>query len=359
MARPGVFGVGFAKSAWFVVLAFIACGGESATNQSGNGNGDDDAGSSGTSRGGAGNRGGASGDGAGGIAGTAGVGMSGSSFGGSYGGVEARGGTGAVDPIPPPGPSFCGGKPCDPPLACCLATGECFDPSTDSEACETPDPDSDPQGRKACASSAQCEPGEFCQLDSLTCLGTGHCQSIGNCGFCGADDTVPDNPCRVCACDGNTYPNFQTACLAGVNALNATGAGCGETATEGGAGSSSIGPKPVTPCGHDGQCPSGSFCCALAARCYPEADRDICVTPPPGTRIACNTTQDCSGLEYCKGEGCDGPGGCVAMGSAPGDCGVTFELVCGCDGVTYTSAACADQEGVRIDHEGECADLAE
>jgi hypothetical protein len=191
-------------------------------------------------------------------------------------------------------------------------------------------------------------------MDVESCRGTGHCQPIDNCGFCGAGDEVPDNPCRVCGCDGNTYPNFQTACLAGVNTLNATGAGCGETASEGGAGSSSIGPTPVTPCGHDGQCSSGTFCCSIAARCYPESDRDICIPPPPGTRIACNTNLDCADSEYCRGEGCDSPGGCVDRGSGPGDCGILFEPACGCDGNTYTSAACADQEGVRVNHTGEC-----
>jgi hypothetical protein len=352
-AWSGDSGVRLAKSALFALMVFVACGGESETNQSGGGNGDDDAGNSGSSRGGSNNRGGASGDGAGGIAGASGVGMSGSSTGGT---LEPRGGSGPVDPIPPPGPSFCGGEPCDPPLACCMTTGECFDPQADAEACETPDPDGDPQGRKACASSAQCGPQEFCMLDGLICLGSGHCQPIDNCGSCdGGDINAPDNPCRLCGCDGNTYPNPQTACRAGVNAVH-TGAGCGETAMEGGAGSSSIPMRPYVPCGTDSQCSSGNFCCTIAARCYPEENRDICVPPPPGARIACNTNLDCGDFEYCRAEGCEGPGGCVNRGSGPGDCGILFEPVCGCDGKTYTSAACADQEGVRMDHTGECAD---
>lgn len=37
------------------------------------------------------------------------------------------------------------------------------------------------------------------------------------------------------------------------------------------------------------------------------------------------------------------------------DCGVTLDPVCGCDGTSYTSAACADQRGVRIARARECS----
>jgi hypothetical protein len=180
---------------------------------------------------------------------------------------------------------------------------------------------------------------------------------MSNCGACGGGAATPaDNPCRICGCDGNTYPDVQTACRAGVNTLFNSGVACGEPAMEGGAGSSSTGPRTYIPCGHDGQCPAGNFCCTINTRCYSEADRDICIPPPPGTRIACKTAVNCGDNEYCQGEGCDAPGGCVNKGSGPGDCGVILEPVCGCNGTTYTSAACADQEGIRIDHDGECTD---
>jgi hypothetical protein len=344
VANTGDRGIWLATVAFFVSAAFVGCGGESKSNRQGNGGGDDD------ERGGtAGTRGGSGGSTAasGGTAVTGGFPSGGAN-------PSTRGGTGNVDPIEPPGPSFCGGKPCDPPLACCLSTGECYDPASDGvRGCSLPPSDDDPQGRRPCNSSAQCEPNEFCMTDGLLCVGTGHCQPIDNCGSCESGDPS-NNACRVCGCDGNTYPNPQTMCRAGVNAVGPSGVGCGETGMEGGAGASSIPPRPYTACGHDAQCPSGSFCCTLNARCYLEADRDICVPPPPGTRIACKTTENCGDNEYCQGEGCDGPGGCVMMGSGPGDCGVTLEPVCGCDGVSYTSAACADQEGVRVEHDGAC-----
>jgi hypothetical protein len=357
MVGTGDSGLRLTLGACFVAAAFAACGGESQS-RDGDGNGDGKTGGSST-----GGRGGSSAATSGSSAGGSSAG--GSSAGGSSAGVSpsggssgARGGSSGAGPIEPPGPSFCGGKPCDPPLACCMATGECFDPLRDVSACATPEPDDDPQGRKACASSAQCAAGEFCMLDGQLCLGTGHCQPIDNCGECGGGDpSAPDNPCRFCGCDGNTYPNVQTACRAGVSAAPGTqGTGCGETGMEGGAGSSSLPPRTYTACGQDAHCPTGSFCCTLNARCYVEADRDICVPPPPGTRIACKTTENCGDNEYCQGEGCTAPGGCVYSGSGPGDCGVTLEPVCGCDGVSYTSAACADQEGVRVSHEGECGD---
>ena len=339
---------------------FVACGGESESS-GGGGDGDDRGGTSSSSgSGGSGATNGGSSIGGSSIGGSSigGASIGGSSIGGSSigGSAGARGGSGPVDPIDPPGPSFCGGEPCDAPLACCLATGQCYDPATEgARGCAVPPPDDDQQGRTPCASSAQCEPNEFCMTEGPLCVGTGHCQPIDNCGSCGGGDpAAPDNPCRVCGCDGNTYPNVQTACRAGVNAVGPGGSGCGEMNTEGGAGSSSIGPRPYTTCGHDAQCPAGSFCCTLNARCYVEADRDICVLPPPGTRIACKTSENCGDNEYCRGEGCDEPGGCVFMGSGPGDCGVTLEPVCGCNGTTYTSAACADQEGIRVDHDGEC-----
>jgi hypothetical protein len=181
---------------------------------------------------------------------------------------------------------------------------------------------------------------------------------MSECGHCGdPDPNAPVSPeCRVCGCDGNTYPNMQTACSVGVNVVfDSRGAGCGEPNTEGGAGASTIGPREYIVCGHDGHCLSGNFCCAMVGRCYAETDRDICAPGPEGTRIACRTLENCGDGEYCQGEGCDGPGGCVRYGHED-ECGVTFEPVCGCDGTTYTSVACAASRGVRVDHEGECSD---
>jgi hypothetical protein len=251
-------------------------------------------------------------------------------------------------PIDPPGPVLCGGMECAAPNVCCLATQTCFDPTLDIEACAPPPQDDDTWGRSVCSSSADCELGFFCQLDSGLCQGTGHCQPIDNCGGCFSDDAR----CRVCGCDGNTYEDHQTACLARTNVVSVSGGGCGETVQTGGGGSSA-GIREFTLCAIDENCAAGESCCAITGFCYATSDPDRCRVPPEGTRLPCTANEHCSDYEYCQGEGCEGPGGCVSFGSES-ECGVTFELVCGCDGVTYTSPACAAQRGVRVAAQGEC-----
>jgi hypothetical protein len=235
-----------------------------------------------------------------------------------------------------------------------MATSECFDAALDPGACSPPPPDGDPQGRVPCTSNAHCAEGEYCMLDEyLLCQGSGHCQPISNCGECQDSGT---GACRLCACDGNTYPNVQTACRAGANAV-VQGAGCGETVTIGaaGAGSDATPERTYVACATDSNCPDGSECCALTSRCYPSSDPEQCRLPPPGTTRACTASEQCDPHEYCAGDGCSGPGGCKSK-TASEECGVTHELVCGCDGTTYTSPACAESRGVRVASEGECQD---
>lgn len=291
----------------------------------------------------------------GGIVGTGGDNTAGA----STGGAETCGSGGCIPdsnapPVTPPGPVLCGGVLCAAPRACCLSTSQCYDPTTNPDACARPAPDNDLWGRPTCASNAQCGARQFCIIDSGFCQGTGHCNPIGNCGSCSASGST----CRVCGCDGNTYPNIQTACLASATMVSIWGAGCGETIdTDGGrgAGGASDGgaPRLVTLCGSSNDCKAGELCCPITGLCYPTSDPDQCRMPPPGTRFPCTSDAQCNSSEYCSGDGCSGPGGCVVMGSQ-GDCGVTFEPVCGCDGTTYTSAACASVRGVRVASKGQC-----
>ena len=145
--------------------------------------------------------------------------------------------------------------------------------------------------------------------------------------------------------------------MARTNLVVPTGGGCGETVEEGGGGGGGTEPEiPIrrfTLCASDADCAGATSCCPITNHCFPNADPDQCRPAPEGTRSPCTSDEQCHSYEYCSGEGCDGPGGCVSFGSSE-ECGITFEPVCGCDGTTYTSAACAESRGVRVEGSGEC-----
>lgn len=73
-------------------------------------------------------------------------------------------------------------------------------------------------------------------------------------------------------------------------------------------------------------------------------------TPAP-----CSTNLDCPGVAYCKKQpgDCDGTGACVRP---PDTCIPFFDPVCGCDGHTYETAACAAVERVNVDYGGTCVE---
>ena len=267
------------------------------------------------------------------------------SIGGTGAAYPGRGGgsTAGAAPVQPPGPVLCGGAECEPPFACCLATGLCFHPVNAPELCERPEPKPDAPGA-SCASNAHCNAGETCVfLPGSLCLGTGNCTPIANC---------PGSGYPVCGCDGNSYPNVETACRAGTNPGYFHGR-CGDTIdANDGEGSS---PRLVTLCRDDTQCADDERCCALTRSCYPASDPGRCQVPPDGTRNPCTADEQCfPGYEFCSGPSCAGPGGCSHRESHEEECGVRFAPVCGCNGVTYTSDECASAEGVRVASQGEC-----
>jgi hypothetical protein len=143
-----------------------------------------------------------------------------------------------------------------------------------------------------------------------------------------------------------TYPNLQTACLAGVRTVG--GDKCGTTINLGHGGTSAGVTR--TLCGQDSQCPSGERCCHLTGFCFDDAHAALCAMPPEGTNYPCITNEDCLPGDFCDAPSCDGPGGCKPIGF----CDALLEPVCGCDGKTYVNPPCAASKGVRVASEGEC-----
>lgn len=226
----------------------------------------------------------------------------------------------------------CSGRECANGEACCLTSGECFDPSV-AGACVR-----DPRIPEGCASSVDCEPGEICYLESGGCRGVGVCLRPPSCG--GRDPAA-------CGCDGRTYENRCAAFAVGVQVSRAEGA-CGSRT-----------PPPLrdprpTPCGTDGDCP-GSSCCFFTGTCVPLDCPECCFPSPPGHIWPCATDQYCvenlGEGAYCNADACDGPGACRWRS---GPCSGSLAPVCGCDGVTYSNQCWLEHAGSRRAHEGEC-----
>src|SRR6185436_11927049 len=103
-----------------------------------------------------------------------------------------------------------------------MSNNRCFNPASEPEVCPRPEPDPDHRDLTPCASNAHCGLGEYCtrQGGGYLCQGDGFCYSRSNC---------PSSGYAVCGCDGNSYPNVETACRSGTSASLFHGGGCGDT----------------------------------------------------------------------------------------------------------------------------------
>jgi len=225
-------------------------------------------------------------------------------------------------------PVICGGSECAAGELCCVLTGECA--SADGGPCSAPDD----AGSAACASNADCDPDEFCRSASGTCIGLGTCTPRD---YRDCDSVAPH-----CGCDGRTYRNACDAERAGVRVAPFAGE-CGAE-----------GPEHPPTCGRDADCP-GTACCHITGLCLPVDCPDCCFDPTGHSGFyPCGSDAYCRGYQshyFCNADSCDGPGVCAPSSVT---CDGTLDPVCGCDGLTYTSASCAQDAAVRTAHPGEC-----
>ena len=165
-------------------------------------------------------------------------------------------------------PVVCGGVSCASGEVCCQTTGACVAPG--SAACPNP-PSTAPNNPISCGSNADCASDHYCVPDEAPrnsggpqlqrCVGgSGHCQPLANCAYCGAPGS---DRCQVCGCDGVTYASDQVACVAGVSAPNR--GRCGVPMGQDG-GAFTIN------CGRADQCPAGAQCCFGTGKCFDNSE---------------------------------------------------------------------------------------
>ncbi len=153
----------------------------------------------------------------------------------------------------------------------------------------------------------------------------------------------------VAKCGGNTAHNAKGGDSGSASASDSGYAASGGSEASGGAGGSAV----VSGSASFG---SGGLVASSGGAATAQAPDglDWCTGARGGNGGLPANSDECYPYEYCAGEGCEGPGGSVR--SSDDDCGVTLKPVCGCDGTSYTSAACARDRGVRIEHPGECSE---
>ncbi|MBL8939937.1 MAG: hypothetical protein JNM69_35610 [Archangium sp.] len=241
----------------------------------------------------------------------------------------------------PRSPGTCAGKQCAVGETCCLLTLKCV-AASDPSACSASAIDAGTG--KACGSSQDCGPDQFCRsIANELCGGPGVCHPITNCGIC-----VGGSMCPVCGCDGVTYESVQVACVAGVRVIQGA---CGERR----------GPRGVS-CGRSDQCQQGDECCALTGKCFSPTERWRCPADSSAPVLDCTQNSDCSSgagggnpgpARWCAGQVCGQPGTCRPRVPSS-TCTGTVQTVCGCDGLTYVNECWANAAGTRVARQSAC-----
>jgi hypothetical protein len=211
-----------------------------------------------------------------------------------------------------------------------------------------------------------CDPERSCEADS-ECRSDEWCDfPVGEiCGAGGSDGTCRPRPLAclpvytaVCGCDGSDYGNACDAARAGTDvAYRGTcdaADRCGAQDAEG------VGPCDTTFGWYwDGaSCSSLNGCECRGSACgFGWVSEDACNAAHLGCDAsgdACTPTSPCPTDFYCDyiGQTCGGtPGVCRAQ---PPVCPDVYQLVCGCDGTTYTNSCEAARMGVDTRYVGTC-----
>ena len=223
-----------------------------------------------------------------------------------------------------------------------------------------------------CTQDSECPSGTFCFL------GPGQCAQPVPLGFCtDISEKCTAAAVPVCGCDNNTYVNACAASQHGQSA--ATMAAC-----------------VPSPCGSASDpCPKGQFCqftttgtcqgqgvagsCVVSpltcqdtfqpvCGCDGKTYRNLCEMQKAGvsqlapTGCSCQDNSQCGADQFCSFAiiGVGNVTGCLATAPVgacsprPTSCSQLQQLVCGCDGNTYTNACIASQAGVNVALSGAC-----